>query len=49
MTRLPTSFLVCVKVMPTSRDEADGRQQSCLRVVHLDGQKLVGESEHQVC
>lgn len=47
--RLPTSFLVCVKVTPTSRDEADGGQQSCLGVVHLDGQKLVREGEHQVC
>lgn len=47
--RLPTPVLVCVQVPPTSGDETDGGQQSCLRVVHLDGQELVGEGEHQVC
>lgn len=34
--------------MPTSRDETDGTEEACLRVVHLDGQQLVGKSEHQV-
>lgn len=33
---------------PTSRDETDGAEEACLRVVHLDGQQLVGKSEHQV-
>lgn len=33
---------------PTSGDETDGAEEACLRVVHLDGQQLVGESEHQV-
>lgn len=42
-------FAVWMKALFTSRDEADGRQQSRLRVVHLDGQQLVGESEHQIC
>lgn len=34
--------------LPTSRDETDGTEEACLRVVHLDGQQLVGKSEHQV-
>lgn len=34
--------------LPTSRDETDGAEEACLRVVHLDGQQLVGKSEHQV-
>ncbi len=46
--RLPTP-VVCVCRSITSGDEADGRQQSRLRVVHLDGQELVGEGEHQLC
>lgn len=33
----------------TSRDETDGAEEACLCVVHLDGQQLVGKSEHQVC
>lgn len=33
---------------PTSGDETDGAEEACLRVVHLDGQQLVGKSEHQV-
>ena len=33
---------------PTSRDETDGAEEACLCVVHLDGQQLVGKSEHQV-
>lgn len=34
--------------LPTSRDETDGTEEACLRVIHLDGQQLVGKSEHQV-
>lgn len=34
--------------LPTSRDETDGTEEACLCVVHLDGQQLVGKSEHQV-
>lgn len=40
---------VCARAIPTSGDEADGREQPCLRVVHLDGQELIREGEHQVC
>lgn len=38
----------CAPCSPTSRDETDGAEKACLRVVHLDGQQLVGKSEHQV-
>lgn len=34
--------------LPTSWYETDGAQEPCLRVIHLDGQQLVGKSEHQV-
>lgn len=33
---------------PTSGDKTDGTEEACLCVVHLDGQQLVGKSEHQV-
>lgn len=32
----------------TSAEQADGAEQPCLRVVHLQRQQLVGEGEHQV-
>lgn len=35
--------------LPTSADEADGTEQPSFRVIHLQGQQLVGEGEDQVC
>lgn len=32
----------------TSGDKTDGAEESCLCVVHLNGQQLVGKSEHQI-
>lgn len=32
----------------TSTQQADGAEQSCLCIVHLEGKQLVGEGEHQV-
>lgn len=32
----------------TSRDETDRAEEACFCVIHLNGQELVGKSEHQV-
>lgn len=32
----------------TSRDETDSAEEACFCVIHLNGQELVGKSEHQV-
>lgn len=43
-----TKYATLCPSSPTSRDETDGTEEACLCVIHLDGQQLVGKSEHQV-
>lgn len=33
----------------TSTDQADGTEQSCLRVIHLQGQELPSKGKDEVC